>query len=661
VARDQPGATFRKTGNIGPAISFGHVRTWSDHYTAGRFSPQRSQRSQAIGRVEAAGTWNCDPSLALTARRAALLTQQRAMKAEANSADGTLVYGDWTQVVRIEDLKAEVNQAETGIEWSFTASYSLFPNEGSYATAEFQVAQRSNVEDGDRFLLLSGRIFAPNGTLARAKLAALRTSLLAIYGYTISQRLRDESQASAVQANGDTTAGIDEGIESPTDDGTTFTELTFSEEYRARITGTLVSSTWQVSASTDVTTGLQQTAYSGSVTAAGVTADGAYATALARAQAIGFGREADIGGNAMLLRSAIAQDRRQTPGTNGEEFVRLNFSYDYTSKIASGAAYIEVTTQTAKDTFGLDVENVSGSVVAADASTAQGLYAIQVRDAYNGQLVRNETTGVQRVQRQTDVSTFTTHEMRLEFSFQVGKPKAAGKVALKYSINISRDLLAMTKQTHVRGSCFADTKENAQAVVDAYFGAMGLGAVIRQDTTEDYEWTATASYDPTTSFTGSVEGYLKLDFDNEYRDRITGDATLLEMRLTHTIRYSGIRWAVQQLPFDAYAGGSGTGGYCIPQPAGWTEGQRTLRGQVSAASLSAARGWARRHRALLTGDLDGGSFPQPEEEEIEYEFVARVDGIAEDGLAGGGSVANVQVFRLSFGYGEILPRYPCPP
>lgn len=661
---ENQGATFLKTGSGGPAIPFGHVRTWTDHYNATRFNGQRSQRQQAFGRLEAAGTWSVDPGLTLSQRRAALLTQQRAMRAEVNGADGTLTYGDWTQVVRVGDLKAEINQAETGIEWSFTAEYSLFPNEGSYATCEFQVAHRANVEDGDKFMQWTGRILAPNEALARAKLATLRAALLTIYGYTLAQRLRDEATATAVQANGDATVGITEGIGTvPTadaDGATTFIELQFSEEYRARITGTLVSCSWTISTGTDVTTGLQQTVYSGTVTAAGTTADGAYATALAKAVAIGAGKEGTIGGGAIILRTQISQDRRQSKEDNVEEFVRLTFSYEYQSKIASGAAYLEVNTQFAGDTFGMDVENVSGFVVAADASTAQSLYTSEVRAAFNSKLIRNESTAVARAKKQTAPSTFTTQELRLDFSFQAFSPKAAGKVALKYSLAVSRDLRALSRQTSVRGSCFADTAAHAELVVDSYFGAMSLGALQRQVTTEDFEWTANATYPSGASFTGELTGFIKLDFEDEYLDRITGDETLLEMRVSSSVRYSSTRWAVQPLPYDTYSGGSGTGGYSIPQPAGVAEGWRTVRGSVSAASLTAAEAWARRHRGLLTGDADGGHYPLPEEMETEYEFVPRVDGIAKDELAGPSSEANVQVYRVNFTFGEILPKYPAP-
>ncbi len=136
-------ATFKAT-NGGTLRGLGNVNRWRDHYAATRFNEMRSQRRHATGSVEASGTLAGQANLSLTARRAALLVLQRQLKAQVNCADGTLTYGDWSQCVRVEDFQAEINQAETGIEWSLSASYSLFPNEGGYATAEYTVNDRQD-------------------------------------------------------------------------------------------------------------------------------------------------------------------------------------------------------------------------------------------------------------------------------------------------------------------------------------------------------------------------------------------------------------------------------------------------------------------------------------------------------------------------------------
>lgn len=653
------GATFQKTGGSTP-ISFGKVRLWSDQYSANRFNAMRSQRQHATGMVEAAGTWVPDnPALPLAQRRTQLLAMQRAMKAECNAADGALSYGDWSQVVRIENFKAEINQAETGIDWSFSASYSLFPNESGYAVAELNVSLRDAVEEGDRYLTLSGRIGAPNGTMARTKLASLRTTLLGIYGFSEAQRLRTESATAGVDANGDQTEGIAEGLENASEDGITFIELTFNEEYRARMTGNLVSSTWQVNTSDDISTNLVQTVYSGSVTAAGNTTDDAYAAALSRAQAIGLNKEASIDTTAFLRRSQITADFRKTRSDNADECVRVTFSYEYQSKMPSGFGYMEVTTQQAQETFGVDAESVNGFVVARTLTDARAAYETQVRAVYADRLIRSEATSTAVVKTQSG-SNWKTQELKLDFSFQAHVAKAQGNTALRYSISVGKDFRSMERVTQIRGSAYGPSVATCKTVLETLFGDVDgpgsgtgqYGQLLKSDLTEDHDYVNS----------GALDVFMKLDFGLEYADRITGDAAIVESRLTEEVRYSAVRWAVQKVPFESWDHPSqtGTGGISIPQPAGIDEGSRTVRGSVTSASLVTAMNWANRHKAMLTGDADGGHYPLPPQIDKEFEFPQRVDGVAANGLAGVGSVANVKLYRVNFAFGEILPKYPEP-
>ena len=59
-------------------------------------------------------------------------------------------------------------------------------------------------------------------------------------------------------------------------------------------------------------------------------------------------------------------------------------------------------------------------------------------------------------------------------------------------------------------------------------------------------------------------------------------------------------------------------------------------------------------RALLTGDQLGDSYLLPEQWDTDYEFVPRVDGVAQ------GAVENVRLYRVNFTFAEILPLYPVP-
>jgi hypothetical protein len=102
----------------------------------------------------------------------------------------------------------------------------------------------------------------------------------------------------------------------------------------------------------------------------------------------------------------------------------------------------------------------------------------------------------------------------------------------------------------------------------------------------------------------------------------------------------------------------GTGGVSIVQDGGLTEGGRTVRGSVTAASLAAAQDWAIQQRVLLGVDADGNGYRLPEEMETDYEFVPRTDGVAV--VVGGEGEINVRLWRVSFTFGEILPNYPAP-
>lgn len=675
-------ATFKKTGGT-IAIPFGNVHLWDVRYTARRFNDQRSQRQHAGGVIEASGTWNFPGNTADSttttpaARRAALLTQQRAMLAEVNHADGTLVYGDYSQVVRIEDLKADVNQSEKGIDWSFTATFSLFPNEAGYATCDFTVAQRDQVEDGDELLTFTGRIGAQNGAAARSKLASLRTSILAIYGYTDAQRIRGESSVAGIDANGDKTAGIAEGLETATEDGVSFIELSFNEEYRRR-KADQISSSLQINVRDDATTGLVLTTYSGFVTASGATVDAAYAAAQAKAVALGSGKESaltDPSGNAATLgflkSSQITWDQRQskqvlsvTDGSQDSaiEFVRLTFTYDYQAKMPAGRAYIEVNTSIAKDGFGLDTESVSGFVVARDFATADLFYQLQVRSLYNGLLIRSESTTQNKTLAEKLVnaqSTFTAEQVRLEFQFQVQRTKT--NYGMNYSITVTRDFLTCEMATHLRGSIYGPTYAAASNVLDSFLTLeLDFGvAPLRDERTQDMNWKSDGPSDAQDSTPPGL--FVKLDFDLSYSERLTGVNGLLEFRLTEEIQYSGTRWTVQPLPFAGTppanfnpADPGALGGVSVVQPTGLEAGSRTVRGSVTGATRAVCTTWAKDKRTMLTGDLDSVKYPQPEKWDWDFEIVPRTQGLIT------GTNPDVKIHRLNFTFAEILPHYPPP-
>jgi hypothetical protein len=58
-------------------------------------------------------------------------------------------------------------------------------------------------------------------------------------------------------------------------------------------------------------------------------------------------------------------------------------------------------------------------------------------------------------------------------------------------------------------------------------------------------------------------------------------------------------------------------------------------------------------RVLLTGDQNGGNYPQPEQWDTDYEFVPQVDGVAKS--SPDGPSENVRLYPVSFAFAEILP------
>ena len=600
-------------------VSLGHVDGWDLHYNARRFNELHSQRSHAGGQVSAKGTWS--------GSQATLLAQQAAMYAAVNVKDGTLVRsGIFSKTVRVEDFVAKINQAITGIEWSFTAIWSEFPQESGFATVDYTVNQTSNAEDGEERMSFSGTILAPDQASATSTLTALRITTLSTYGFNINQQLVPQSTARTVSADAD---------------GVAFIELTFNEEYRRR-RANLVTWVMSTSSKADPGTGLVLTNYSGHVVASGAGVDAAYQAALAKAQALADQAAvlSTLGGNAYQKSSQINWDQRQIQAGNVIEFVRLTFDYQYQSKLPAGQAYLEVNTDSSIETFGSDSTNVSGSVVAVDFATAMSIYLAQVRTAYNGRLIRNERTTQNKVMPQSG-SGFTTQELRMEFSFSAFSPKASGTVNYRYGVTVSNDFLTLTRSTRVQGSVFSASEAASATAAATLLTALGdsgsLGKPLRNEHAVDHEYSSASSLD----------AVIKYDFSAEYQTRITDQTGLLEMRVSESVKFSGVRWIIQPIPRNA----SGTGGVSIPQDGGQVEGSRTVRGTVTGTSAAVCQDWARQQRAFLTGDTDGRHCPQPEEMETDYEFVPRMDGVA----TGGGQ--NVRLWRVNFGFSEVLPNY----
>jgi hypothetical protein len=631
---DNTTLTFVKTGSATPQV-LGNVVQYEQKYSARRFSDMRSQRQHAGGMITASGTWlHAKPHSDLEVRRKALLQIEKKMLAEVNGADGTLVFGNhFNGVVRVDEFTAKINQAITGIDWSISVSYSLFPNEPGYATVEFNVSNRENVEDGDATMLFSGKITAQDRLAAITKLDQLRETVLAANSYTLAQRLRAEGVSQHVFANGDKTSGLSASEEA---DGTTFLEYNFTEEYRKRMTG-LVGTTLRRSEAEDVKAGFVIITYSGTVTASGSTVDAAYATALAKARELGEGK------GDFPVRSQITFDQRQTRAETGgtenvKEFVRLEFSFEYQSKATR--IYFEYALATNYETFGLDEQTLSGFITGPGQSAVETVYVDFIRPQFNDFVRHGERiTDSQQVLGGDDARV--TQFVRRDFSLSCHLPKPENSVAIRYGIDTARNYASLEQMITVEGSVFAASETMAKAAMQALLDGQQFGSPVTERFHQDREYAPSP-------LLADANAFLKFDFNVSYAQRLTGVTGVLECAVTESVTYSGTRWVAQPLPRTA----PGVGGISIVQDCGVEPGRRSVRGSVTAATYAAAKAWADAQRSLLTGDIDGNHYPQPEVLEPAYEFVPRIEGV----VRGGGS--NVRVVRLSFTFDEILPNYP---
>lgn len=610
-AADNLRLTYQPTGAPG-AEDFGDVLKWLQRYTARRFSAMRPHRAEAAGMIAATGVVKGDLAQPLAERRAALLEKKAALYAAVNSAEGVLTYGAaFTGTVKVVDFQADVDQAVTGIHWSLNCEYSLFPNAAGYATVEYTSNVR-DVEDGDVSLTFAGKILATNEADAGSKLATLRTAVLETRGFTLVERIATQATAHEISAN---------------EDGDTWTELEFAEEYRHRKAAHL-SWSLKISESADLKAGLKQVTYSGAVTAGGADADAAYAAALAQAETLGGGQAG------FFVRSQISQDRRQVTATSDTEFVRLEFSYEYQVKSAS-RVYVEMTSETASETFGRDTEAVNGFIVAATHEAAEQVFTGKVLPACtaSGRYVLGQRLGkATQEQQAADGQSYAKQEIRLEFSVSVGKAKAGG-ATVRYALDTSVNNATLEQVQTLSGEVYATTEAAARTALTALQTAQGFAAWVTESRiTPEYEQPASGS-----------PVFQRLTFTLVKRGRVTGQAGLTECELTVDVTHSGARWVAQPLPYNA----NGSGGVSVMQACGVQEGRRVVSGYCCSAILATAEAWAKAQRALLAG-----TYEQPPQMTTGYAFAPFTTGVAT------GPQANVRVYRVAFSFSEILPNTP---
>lgn len=624
--------SFVKTGG-GASIDLGHVEKWSQGYRAQRYLEVKNIRERASGGVSVSGEYVANMSQPVETRRAALQAKVASWEAEVNNKDGQLKYGPtanrfFDRKVRIDEFRSEIDKAVSRIKWSLSASYTIFPDEENFAGADFRVNRSKDHESGDETLTFSGTIKATSDSIATAKLDTLREAMLTAEGYTTGQKLKSDQDRHEISAN----------------DGDGFIELNFSETYRKRASDIL---NWKLTVNDDddVTSGLLTRTYSGTVTASGTDADTAYATARAKAEELGDNK------HTFRMRARIGRSDRKTSASADREFVTLDFSFEY--RLKGSRVYIEVQGEVSEQVYGEKTERVSGFVVAADEATARTNYTNQVRAAYNGTAIRGESTTAsrQKIEAGTYTSgtwggtgTFAELQVRLDFNFEVFKPKANGTWSIKYGYKVAFDYSSNAKMVTIQGRVFggadildAVLNQTSGNPLDSLITTLAPGGSRRSSEREvDRENNSAASHD------------ISVSFSETYEAKLTAEAQILECELTEDIQYSGTRWQFKALP-DAPS---------VPQECGTEPGRRTVSGSVTATTEAAAMDWVKKSHALsFYSGIGGGAAPSARYEDPpnirrKFDFLPLVDGTAR------GSGVNVRVYIFDFTFTETLLDYP---
>ena len=316
-------ASFQQTGVTGGPLSLGMVYTFKPSYRSTKYSELRNIRERAAGTLSMTGEifiGLADDNGATDTRRTQLKAAISSLQTQINGRDGLLTYGlgavpgspsFFNQIVRVQSFDADVNQALNGITYTLTADWTAFPNEATYCAADIRVDRQEDREAGEKFIRLTGRIGAPNPTIANAKLTLLMQSVLtnatncdgdqawltlAPHTFSTNPRYVNSDDTNTANSVASANALKSNPVMGPTDGATglnlssnVFLELEFNIEWRKK-SAQLLSWKLHIDTSDDASTGMQHVSYTGSVVASGSTPDIAYSAAVAQATILGDGK-----------------------------------------------------------------------------------------------------------------------------------------------------------------------------------------------------------------------------------------------------------------------------------------------------------------------------------------------------------------------------------
>lgn len=668
-------ATLQRTSPPDAAIiTLGTVERMKFDYDQRRYHGLRPHRDQATGQLSVTGHFQRDPDLSVTDGRTALLQQFDTLKAEVKEGlEFRFRYGTTDQIARVDKFIVDIDQAQDLVPWALTLSYTEFPNESGYAQAEFNVRQREDANSGKLTLVFSGAIGANTEAAARAKLSSLRTSVLAAAGGDFSVAQSEITTDNLSVADGDT-----------------FTRLTF-EETLEKTSANVTEWLLRVADSDEGTAAAFRRTYSGHVEAKGGSFDAAYQTATTKARALGDLKHAfKINGELRVDDPQLSADRQ----TTGDFRVRVEFSFQY--QLKGTRVYAEIASELNRETFGVDVESVTGFIAAADAATARNLYAT-IRVGYSTLLIRNERTQETRAKMEIasapvgatktpgnagtwgseinsaevkddaaePASTTITNPpllgaayarqwQRLEFSLSVHRPKASGTVnaTMKYEFDVQQDFINRDKITTLKGTVFASAgpvpgggANTAELYLDAFLSGLSLGRRTSSTRSSSLERARVGALDQ--------NFFAGMSFTEVFEDKLTGAAAILECRIEEEIQPSGARVVV--LPTSASED--------VLQQCGTQSGTRTVSGTVLTTDETTALNWIKQQRSLPlnAGAQAGVKEAYPPIVTFSFEFPRLVDGFARDGTYNGATKsANFKMVRATFRFSEVYKTLTLP-
>lgn len=526
-------ATFTPAG--GTAITLPNVASLRDGTRTERPSTNADNRRETTVTYNLSGSLQADATLPETDRRAALLAAKASILSIRGFPNGTLAYGTESHVVRVEQVDAVLADTAEQLTWSVVAGYREFPD-GADVEVEYEVSSRQNEEASELLTAVQGRVMARSRAAAEARAA----KILAQYG-TGRVLLTAEDKVALL----DGADGADGWL-----------ALTFNYSYRESLA--VISYSLTVSDRDDLKSANLLTSYAGKVTAADAS------SALSKARMLGDGKYP------LRLTANESIETRSVAGSV-EYFVQCSFSYEYQRKGAK--IYAEVKGERGQETFGANVEMVSGFVAASTEALAE---AAALGFQLVGRLLQSQRMSSSDIHQETD--TVDQH-VRVDFSFSYYLTHLAASV--QYTREDARDYEQRTYLVTYSGTAWGPS----EAACDTLIDTLTLGET--GDLLRDTRTTAAQA-------AGVSTGFLARNFSVGYSRELTaapGEDILeaeYEMEITYSINtavFTGIPFGV---PFME------TG---ISQ----TPATMNVSGSVTAITEASARLWGVGKRALLAG------------------------------------------------------------